>query len=151
MNRVMKRSLIVALLLLCASCATRRPMDQSRSFDAASTTSLGRDIVPSVNFDFGSERVRYGDRWVLRNNALWMKAHPNAFVILEGHCDRRGDEEFNIELGDRRARNVRGELVRLGVASDSFAIVSYGESRAIGQKNSTRSFRNNRRVAFVVR
>lgn len=126
MNGTIRTSLFISMLIFCMSCAASRPVEHS--FDEERTTSLGLDMVPSIHFNFGSDRIGYGNRWVLKNNALWMKKNPNAFIILEGHCDRRGDDEFNVELGDRRARNVREELIRLGVSSDSFAIVSYGES-----------------------
>ena len=149
MNGTIKTSLLICMLIFCVSCATSRPIE--RSFDEDGTSALGLDMVPSIHFNFGSDQVGYGNRWVLKNNALWMKKNPNAFIILEGHCDGRGGDEFNVELGDRRARNVREELIRLGVPSDSFAIVSYGESRPIDPGNSGVSMHNNRRVAFVIR
>ena len=149
MNRTIATSLFACVILFCTSCATSRSVELP--FREEKTKSLGLDMVPSVHFDIESDRVGNGSRWVLNNNALWMKENPNAFIILEGHCDGRGSDEFNLELGDRRARNVREELIRLGASPSSFAIVSYGESRPIDTGNSGTSMYNNRRVAFVVR
>ncbi len=145
MNEMMKISSIIASLLLSISCAGSKYVEQT--FVGLGTGFLGLDLVPSAHFDFGSERVFAGDRWVLKNNAFWMKEHPDTLIILEGHCDRRGGDEFNLELGDRRARGVRDDLIELGVSPASLIIVSYGELKPIDSK----LMRRNRRVAFTVR
>ena len=65
----------------------------------------------------------------LNRNAEWLKAHPGAVMKVEGHCDERGTGEYNLVLGEKRAKAARGYLVDMGVSSKQLAIVSYGHLR----------------------
>lgn len=88
-----------------------------------------RSELPSVRFDVGSAGLRPADRKILDANAEWLRANPAHPVVLEGAADPRGAPDYNLGLGDRRARAVRDYLVASGVAAERIAIVSTGEAR----------------------
>lgn len=91
-----------------------------------------------------------GER-LLEENARWFRQYPNATIIIEGHCDERGTEEYNLALGDRRAQRVRTYLVQLGIAPDRMRAISFGEERPFARGYDEAAYRLNRRVHFLVR
>ena len=82
--------------------------------------------------------------------ADFLKANPSAALLIEGHCDDRGSEEHNRWLGDRRARAVAKELVRLGVAEDRIDTVTYGKDRPLASEHSAQARQKNRRAEFIL-
>ena len=88
---------------------------------------------------------------LLEENARWFRQYPNATIIIEGHCDERGTEEYNLALGDRRAQRVRTYLVQLGIAPDRMRAISFGEERPFARGYDEAAYRLNRRVHFLVR
>jgi len=108
-------------------------------------------LIPRLHFAFDSDRLTPEGRGVIYHNAGWMRENPTEVVILEGHCDSRGSADYNLYLGDRRARVVRAEMREFGIDDDSLAIISYGEKRPLVNGHNTRAWMKNRRVEFVVR
>jgi len=101
-------------------------------------------------FDFDRYTIREVARTALENDAQWLKGHPNARVKIEGHCDERGTNEYNLALGERRTKAVQRSLVALGVEKNRLSIISYGEERpACAERNET-CYQNNRRAHFSV-
>lgn len=92
-------------------------------------------------FDFNSAQLKAGSRSQLLSLATWAKCNPKGMVILEGHADPRGSQNYNLELSGRRAAVVRDKLIKLGVPSDRIVITVYGE---YGPKRAT--FAQDRRV-----
>ena len=88
---------------------------------------------------------------VIDANVRWLQANPDAVVIIEGHCDERGTEAYNLALGERRARAVRDYLLARGIAAARITIVSYGEERPSCTEHSEECWRENRRAAFVIK
>ena len=89
-------------------------------------------------------------RAVLRANADWLKNNPSARVEIEGHCDERGTNEYNLALGAKRAQAARDYLVSLGIAPDRLSTTSYGEEIPVCQGHSEDCWRQNRRARFVI-
>jgi peptidoglycan-associated lipoprotein len=87
---------------------------------------------------------------VLRKKAAFLKANPNAKVTIEGHCDERGTNEYNLALGEARAKSAKAFMVDLGIPAARMATISYGEERALVQGSSEESFAKNRRAHFVI-
>ena len=109
-----------------------------------------RGLLESVYFDFDSSAIRSDQRAVLQGNSS--KIGQNAawrMIVIEGHCDERGSEEYNLALGERRADAVRRYMVDLGVPSARMSTVSFGESRPAVQGHDESAWRYNRRADFV--
>lgn len=102
-------------------------------------------------FEFGKWVVPPSQKRLLAEKANLLRGDRNISVVLEGHTDPVGSEEFNLHLGDRRARKVKAELVKEGVEPDRLAVMSYGESRRTTQGQSCRDFDRDRRVELRVR
>ncbi len=86
---------------------------------------------------------------MLDENARWMKANPEVIVRVEGHCDERGAPEYNLALGERRARKVKDYLVSQGIAPDNLITASFGEEVPIDRAHNDRAWSRNRRAAFT--
>lgn len=81
----------------------------------------------------------------LNRNAEWLKAHPGAVIKVEGHCDERGTGEYNLVLGEKRAKAARSYLVDMGVSSKQLGIVSYGKERPFCAEHDEACYQQNRR------
>jgi len=87
---------------------------------------------------------------VLRKKAAFLKANPNVKVTIEGHCDERGTNEYNLALGEARAKSAKAFLADLGIPAARMATISYGEERPLVQGRSEEAFAKNRRAHFVI-
>ncbi len=82
-----------------------------------------------IHFDFDKYNIRPDAASILERKAAWLKTHPNVRILIEGHCDDWGSEEYNLALGERRANSAKEFLINLGVNPDQISIISYGEER----------------------
>ena len=105
--------------------------------------------MKTIHFDFDKSDIRPGDAAILDANARWLGANPKRLVLIEGHCDERGTNEYNTALGERRARATMDYLVRRGIQQGRFSTVSYGEERPICTKHEESCWRQNRRAQFL--
>jgi peptidoglycan-associated lipoprotein len=101
-------------------------------------------------FDFDSYDLSADARSVLKGDADWLKSNPSVRVEIEGHCDERGTNEYNLALGAKRAQAARDYLVSLGIATDRLSTTSYGEEIPVCQQHSEDCWRQNRRARFVI-
>ena len=109
------------------------------------------DALRPIHFDFDRADIRPADRRILDANAAWLKQNGNQLVLIEGHCDERGTNEYNLGLGDRRARATMNYLVGQGVQANRITVVSYGEERPICNEKTESCWAQNRRAAFLVK
>ena len=86
-------------------------------------------LFKDIYFDFDKYDVREDAKAVLQSVASWLLKNTSAKILIEGHCDERGTNEYNLALGDRRAKAVRDYLVALGIASNRVETISYGEEK----------------------
>jgi len=100
----------------------------------------------TVYFDFDSAVLRSDATGTLKKNADAMRGEPDAVVTLEGHCDERGSEEYNLALGERRAEAVRTYLVDLGISGSRLRVVSFGEAKPAVMGHDEAAWKWNRRV-----
>jgi len=108
-------------------------------------------ILKAVYFDFDRYEVRPDMRPTLQANADKLKSQLSAFnIVVEGHCDERGTNEYNMTLGDRRANAVKQYLVSLGVPASRIRVISYGEERAADPGHNEEAWAKNRRAEFVL-
>jgi peptidoglycan-associated lipoprotein len=114
-----------------------------------------KEFVPvaelrDVFFDFDKYDVRPGDAKILDANAAWLKSNDN-LVLIEGHCDERGTNEYNLALGERRAKSTMNYLVSQGIQASRITIISYGEERPVCTEKTEECWAKNRRAHFLVK
>ena len=86
----------------------------------------------------------------LLRKAEWLRGNSDATVTIEGHCDERGTNEYNLALGDRRAESAKSFLIDLGIDPSRLTTISYGEERPVDPRNAEEAWAKNRRDHFVV-
>jgi peptidoglycan-associated lipoprotein len=106
--------------------------------------------LKDVFFDFDKYDIRPSDAKLLDTNAAWLKTNNN-LVLIEGHCDERGTNEYNLALGERRAKAAMSYLTALGVQANRISIVSYGEEHGVCQDHSEGCWAKNRRAHFLIK
>lgn len=102
-----------------------------------------------IYFEYDSSSIRNEDRAVIQAHAEYMGANPGASIVLEGHTDERGSREYNIALGEQRARAVRQLLLFQGAATTQIQTVSYGEERPAAIGHNEENWQQNRRVEIL--
>ena len=107
--------------------------------------------LKDITFDFDKYDIRPADAKTLDTNATWLKSNPNHLVLIEGHCDERGTNEYNLALGERRAKSTMNYLVSQGVQASRITIISYGEERPACSQKSEECWAKNRRAHFLVK
>ena len=160
--------LFAALLAFAAGCtSTPDPVEDADSqvdseFSDGDTTPIPGTIVEEtvvvdisfaiapVYFDLDQVEIRDEFGSILRSGAAALK-DSNATVVIEGHCDERGSDDYNIALGERRASSVRKYLYNLGVPMGQMSIVSYGEAQPAVRGTGETAWQLNRRANFQVR
>ncbi len=103
-----------------------------------------------VFFEYDKSRLTDVSKATLRENAAWLREHPNIKVQIEGHCDERGTIEYNLGLGERRAISVRSYLSLLGIEIARIFTISYGEERPVELGHDEEAWAQNRRVEFKI-
>ena len=103
-----------------------------------------------VHFEFDKSSLLSDAQDNLRAKAKWLMAHPDVSAIIEGHCDERGTNEYNMALGDRRAGSAKNFLVDIGVADSRLTTISYGEEKPVIPESTEEAWSKNRRVHFVM-
>lgn len=126
----------------------------SDAFQISSPPDAEEVTVPSfapVHFAFDSSVVeqRYADN--LENISQYLKDNPGSIVEIEGHCDERGTEQYNLALGDRRAQAIKDLLIKYGAPLEQLATVSYGEERPAVEGHEESAWSMNRRAEFTLR
>ena len=162
------RSTIIPLLciVLIAGCAKEpvvEPIDaevlneavqkEQTSQNVADTDILDNTTVTDVElervyFSFDQFTLTTQARRILDANAIILKSSPTLKVSIEGHCDSRGSDEYNLALGERRAHVVKNYLVSLGIGSDRFETISYGEELPADSAMTESAWAMNRRTEF---
>lgn len=102
-----------------------------------------------IHFDFDRSDIKSEYKKTLDDNAKYLKDHDNLSVVIEGHCDERGTEEYNIALGHRRAKSASDYLVSLGIAGKRMKAKSYGEEKSLETCHNESCWWKNRRAEFV--
>jgi len=106
--------------------------------------------LSDIHFDYNDYSVRAQDGEILKSNADWMSKNSAARVQIEGHCDNRGSEEYNIALGAKRAQAAKDYLETLGITADRMSTISYGKELPVCTEDTDECWAQNRRDHFVV-
>ena len=110
------------------------------------------DVVmqEDIYFDFDKSTLTPAAQDSLLRKAEWLRENPDATVTVEGHCDERGTNEYNLALGDRRAESAKAFLADLGIDPARLTTISYGEERPVDPRSMEEAWAKNRRAHFVV-
>ena len=163
MKNIISIGVTTLLLLSLAACSSKSKngsadpnaaVDPSISgspmlFNAQGSDSGQINGLNSINFEYDKATLTPEIRKTLAANADWMKANSNLTVQIEGHCDDRGSSEYNISLGERRAKAVKNYLVSLGVPANKLSTISYGEEKHIQDGDNDAARSANRRANFM--
>ncbi len=104
----------------------------------------------TVYFDFDRYNIRDDDRESLNKNAKWLGLNSNVKVRIEGHADERGETEYNLALGDKRAKNVEKYLEDMGIKAVRLSTISYGEEKPVDAGHDEGAWSKNRRAEFAI-
>lgn len=104
----------------------------------------------TVHFDFDKYNLRSDAKAALDNNYELLNEFSSAIIKIEGHCDERGTVEYNLSLGDKRAKAAQDYLIGLGIAPNRISIISYGKERPIDPRSNEEAWAKNRRGEFLV-
>ncbi|MFH1502556.1 MAG: peptidoglycan-associated lipoprotein Pal [Candidatus Eisenbacteria bacterium] len=162
--------LVVGAMFAFSGCSSEPPVEEpiagsDMSEDATALT--GEDLpLPDVDdtiyvepiasafedihFDYDRYEIRGRDEGTLQIIAAWLEDNERVTVLIEGHCDERGTNEYNMALGEQRALAARRYLVGLGVASDRMTTISYGEERPQDRRSTEDAWAANRRAHFSI-
>jgi peptidoglycan-associated lipoprotein len=103
-----------------------------------------------IHFDFDKADLRPGDADILATNAQWLRSNPGVWLLVEGNCDERGTVEYNLALGQRRAKTAMDFLMAQGLPADRI-IISYGKEQPVCTEHSEACWARNRRDHFLVK
>ncbi len=103
-----------------------------------------------IHFDYDKYFIRDDAKYVLEANASWLKKYDAIGFLIEGHCDERGTEEYNLALGEKRAKSTLDYLASLGISADRIRTISYGKSVPLDPEHNETSWQKNRRAQFLI-
>ena len=106
--------------------------------------------LKDIHFGFDRYDLEGEARETLKVNADWLKKNPSARIEIEGHCDERGTNEYNLALGAKRAQAAKDYLVTLGIATERLSTISYGEEIPVCKEHNESCWQQNRRARFVI-
>ncbi len=126
--------------------------DQQAAKDTTVTDESLKDVMAfeTIYFDFDSFVLKEDARAILEQNAQLIQKRAGSKVRLEGHCDEQGSDEYNLALGEKRAKAALNYLLTLGVPQDRLSVISYGEEKPASQGHDEAAWAKNRRVEFII-
>ncbi len=132
--------------------ARQRAIEEERLKEEARLKQEDRDrfLNENIYFDFDSSTLTSEAQKLLTKKAEWLMNNPGAMSTIEGHCDDRGTNEYNLALGDRRATSTKTFLVDLGVSASRLTTISYGEERPVDPGKNEEAWAKNRRCHFTI-
>jgi peptidoglycan-associated lipoprotein len=117
----------------------------------AAEQAMNQFLNEHIYFAFDRADLSSMAQATLKRKAAWLEENPGAMVTIEGHCDERGTNEYNLALGERRAESARAYLVDLGISASRLSTISYGEERPLDPRHNEEAWAKNRRAQFKLR
>jgi peptidoglycan-associated lipoprotein len=159
----------VVVMLVMASCSSKKPAavdannPNGNGLGENTSNGSGSDLdkweqgtvgrggpLSDIHFGYNDYTINDQDGSVLKSNASWLQAHPQTKVQVEGYCDERGSEEYNIALGAKRAQAGKEYLQTLGISDTRMSTISYGKELPLCQDHDESCWQQNRRDHFSV-
>jgi len=135
---------------LLASRGEDIPIKESPTIEFVDPSSEDKAVLKPIYFEYNKSNIRPEYQPVLENISKWLVKKVGSQLLIEGHCDERGTDEYNLALGERRALAVRRYLIALGVSSDRVHTISYGEEKPAVSGSDEAAWSKNRRAEFKV-
>jgi len=164
-NRILRVVISLLSVAVIASCASKKKgegeaaVGEAAPGESISSKDMGYDPsgsdsgsiqgLSTVYFDYDQSALTNDARKQLSENAQWIKSNTGTTIQIEGHCDERGSVEYNLALGERRAKAVKTYLVSLGIDGKRLSVISYGKEKPIVQGDTESAYSKNRRANFV--
>lgn len=104
-----------------------------------------------IFFDYDAYDLSAEAKQILNDKAQYMIQHPDVMIIVEGHCDERGSNAYNLALGEKRARSCEQYLIAMGVTPERIEVVSYGEEKPLVLGHTEEAYAANRRAHFIIK
>lgn len=130
--------------------AERRRMEEEARRLSAERRRVESILAERVHFDFDKSDIRSDAEETLQRKVTVLREYAGISLRIEGHCDERGSNEYNLALGQRRAESVRRFLLSFGLEAGRFTTISYGEERPLARASSENAWAQNRRDEFVI-
>lgn len=130
----------------------KRPeLSEEEIFMSKSLEEINREQpLRMIHFDYDKYFIREDAKPALEDNAVWLKKFSTVKFLIEGHCDERGTEDYNIALGERRAQSTLNYLIALGISPDRMKTISYGKSQPLDFGHDETAWQKNRRAQFTI-
>lgn len=128
----------------------RMEADRLKAEEAERARLAGEFVNEDINFEFDSSALLPSAQQVLTKKADYLMANPGVKATVEGHCDERGTEAYNLALGERRAESAKAFLINLGINAGRLSTISYGEERPLDPAANEEAWAKNRRAHFVI-
>lgn len=153
---------IVVGLVFVWACAAKTPIlpgtattgaagaPAAAAAPAPAAATVGDYVFSNIYFDYDRSAIRPDAADILKKHAAWLKKNAGYNVKIEGYCDERGSEAYNMNLGKKRANAAKAYLVKQGVSAKRISTVSYGEGKPVCTEMTEACWAKNRRVQFVV-
>jgi peptidoglycan-associated lipoprotein len=135
---------------LLASRGEDIPIKESPTMEFVDPSPEDKLILKPIYFEYNKSNIRPEYQPVLENISKWLAKKAAQQLLIEGHCDERGTDEYNLALGERRALAVRRYLVALGISADRVHTISYGEEKPAVLGSDEAAWSKNRRAEFKV-
>ncbi len=147
----MKKLMLVILaglliMPLAAGCSSKKGQYSGSTYEALKAAFLGDHVY----FDFDRYNIRPDGAAIIQAKAAFMTQYPAIKTEIQGHCDERGTEVYNMALGDRRARATYNYITSLGIDGSRLTTVSYGKERPLDRGHDEAAWARNRRAQFVI-
>jgi peptidoglycan-associated lipoprotein len=155
----------ILVLLLISSCGKKPPPPEEPAppvvteeetpkppeipTEEVTKKEITQEDMQPIHFDFDRYSLRPDDREILNRNAMVLKDYPDVKIRIEGNCDERGTVEYNLALGEKRARAAMDYLINLGISADRISIITYGKERA-SRCDSEQCWSHDRRDDLVI-
>ncbi|MEA3434840.1 MAG: peptidoglycan-associated lipoprotein Pal [Thermodesulfobacteriota bacterium] len=133
-----------------ATEATQEVTDDTSAEERAILAARNMFLSEDVYFEFDKSTLDSMSQDILSRKADWMRDNSDVVVSIEGHCDERGTNEYNLALGERRAESVKSFLVDLGIEAYRISTVSYGEERPVDTGHNEEAWAKNRRAHCLI-
>lgn len=165
MKRILSILMALTLSLAFVACSSNKPkenmdemgqvMEGDGDIDSSMVDKLSSDMgnamgLDTINFAFDSFQIPNNEMEAVRNNARILNENPSVNVQIEGHCDERGSVQYNLALGDKRAKAVKRAMQRLGVAPSRIDVISFGKEQPLDPGSNEAAWAMNRRANFVI-
>jgi peptidoglycan-associated lipoprotein len=110
-----------------------------------------KQILKDVHFDYNKHNIKENNIEILKNIAIYLKNNKVLHILIEGHCDNRGSNEYNLALGEQRALSTRDYLIKNeNIDANKIQTISYGEEKPLVIGNTEEAWKENRRAHFLV-